>query len=458
MSRLPSDDIKGIENSKPNTDFYASSLWCGELPTGSLEDWSSLRDHLLADNEGWKVWVDWYQDRLEGKPAIEDLEVAKALIPDEIWKAGPATLNAEIARLIRKHTTELPETLEVSQSKAGENFGGTHEQRIDVADDPLVRAISTDAIAQEFHAEVLDAAEQVLDCCRRSNQLDRLAQTVDGYLKKLGTSPEEVSPAMVGRGERLRTLRDADRRLQAENDPIPGPMAPDAFARLEDLISAHNQYVSTEPALKEIQDTLADPEAQIQAIVAPIDSESALKDISPILTEAAIDSLASATQAAQVVSEAGKRARVWLSETWRNLSIEMFRRTLYQFRQSARALADHVELSAKLTVAEAIEATQAVASVVWRNTKSGALGMGIIEVTPSVIEAMAGMTQGLDIGGRMFRAAEIVAGTALIPIGCAVGVVCVALLIKMLSQRAWFRELLDDEQVQKLIPFLKTGG
>lgn len=428
------------------------------IPEPSFRLWNWLRRDLRSANEDWFVWVDWYQDRLDGKAANEDLEVAKALIPDETWDAGPAVLNAEIARLIWEHAPELPETLEASQSKTGERFGGTHEQRIDLADDPLVREIRKDDIAQEFHAEVLDAAEQVLKICRRSNQLDRLAETVDVYLKRLGATPEEVQASMVGRGERLRTLRDADKRLQDEDDPIPGPMTPDAFALLEDLISAHNQYVATDPALKAIQDTLADPQAQTRAIVTPAQSETALEDIAPILTDAAVEALTSATQAAQVVSEAGNRARVWLAETWRNLSVEMFRRALYQLRQSVRAMADHVELSARLTVDEAMDATQAIAAVTWRNTNRGALGMGIIEVTPSVVEAMGSLTKGADLGGRFLRYAEGVAGHAQAPIGWAIGLVIVALLGRLLYKTNWFAELLDDEHVKKIIKHLKPGA
>lgn len=450
------DDANALARGWFHGKFNETPLWHAGAPRWVREPWHALRDDLLSAGDDWFVWVDWYQDRLDGKPANEELEVAKALIPNEIWKAGPATLNAEIARLIGEHSPELPETLDTPQQSSGERFGGAPEQRIDIADDPLAREIRTDEIAQEFHAEVVDAAAKVLQSCRTSNQLDRLAEVLDGYLTRLGSTPEEVRASMVGRGERLRTLRDADLRLQSEHDPIPGPMAPDAFARLQDLIAAHNQYVATDPRLTEIQDALSDPKAQVRVVVTPDNSRSSIDDLGPILTEAAVEALNSATEAARVVSEAGNRACVWLSETWRNLSVEMFRRALFQLRQSARALADNVALSAKLTVAEAMEATQAVAAVTWRNSKRGALGMGIIEVTPSVAEAMGSLTHGMDIAGRVFRAAEVVAGTALVPVGGAVGLVVVALLVQLLSKTDWFRNLLDDEQVKKLLPFLKA--
>ena len=62
-----------------------------------------LKSALLAADQGWEVWTDWYEARLAGdaaRPPNEALEVARATIPDEIWKQGPAVVNAEIKRLI----------------------------------------------------------------------------------------------------------------------------------------------------------------------------------------------------------------------------------------------------------------------------------------------------------------------------------------------------------------------
>ncbi|MEL7469121.1 MAG: hypothetical protein AAFN27_11750, partial [Pseudomonadota bacterium] len=72
-------------------------------PDNISRAWTRLRTHLLGAGDDWHVWVDWYQDRLDGKPANKDLELAKAQIPNEVWEDGPATVNAEIARLIEEY-------------------------------------------------------------------------------------------------------------------------------------------------------------------------------------------------------------------------------------------------------------------------------------------------------------------------------------------------------------------
>ncbi len=63
-----------------------------------------MKRDLLATGEDWEVWTEWYEARLRGDPAIEELEIARATIPDEIWKQGPAVVNAEIKRLIAQYT------------------------------------------------------------------------------------------------------------------------------------------------------------------------------------------------------------------------------------------------------------------------------------------------------------------------------------------------------------------
>ncbi|MGD1922909.1 MAG: hypothetical protein ACFB03_01795 [Paracoccaceae bacterium] len=98
-----SADAMALEGGTNHAALAATRLWPDGAPDWIREPWHMLRDHLLAAGDDWFVWVDWYQDRLDGKPANEDLEVAKALIQNEMWRDGPAVVNAEIARLINEH-------------------------------------------------------------------------------------------------------------------------------------------------------------------------------------------------------------------------------------------------------------------------------------------------------------------------------------------------------------------
>ncbi|MEM9139078.1 MAG: hypothetical protein AAGB15_04550 [Pseudomonadota bacterium] len=113
-------DAAMLETGKQESEIADMQLWPMRVPSWAVEGWKVLEgDFLNAPNhEYWHVWIDWYQARLDGdwiKPHTMELERAIALIHDDIWKAGPATANAEIARLIKEHT---PKTYQSSDPDA----------------------------------------------------------------------------------------------------------------------------------------------------------------------------------------------------------------------------------------------------------------------------------------------------------------------------------------------------
>ena len=116
-------DTTALEGGSSQEALGTSQLWPASLYDGSLtydgsftyagaparaaEHWRALRQQLLDAGEGWEIWTDWYDAILAGRPLDPKLELKKALIPDEVWKQGPAAVNAEIARLIAEHKVSL---------------------------------------------------------------------------------------------------------------------------------------------------------------------------------------------------------------------------------------------------------------------------------------------------------------------------------------------------------------
>ena len=92
-----------IESGRFAADLAGTPLWPDGAPRWAKEAWRKFKSALLAAGQDWNVWTDWYELRLAGDasdPPNEVLEVARAMIPDEIWKQNPAAVNAEIRRLI----------------------------------------------------------------------------------------------------------------------------------------------------------------------------------------------------------------------------------------------------------------------------------------------------------------------------------------------------------------------
>lgn len=58
-------------------------LW-PEIPAQVSRLWATLRDDLIALDEGFEIWIDWYEDGLSGTSRDLLLERRWALLPDDI--------------------------------------------------------------------------------------------------------------------------------------------------------------------------------------------------------------------------------------------------------------------------------------------------------------------------------------------------------------------------------------
>ena len=112
-----------------------SQLWPNRVPDWAQDEWEALKSALLAANEGWEVWTNWYEARIHGRATNQDIEVARATIEDEIWQQGPRVVNAHIRKLIEDRTDRL--------RADGLLVGGETRSREPDADVPGMRPLTT---------------------------------------------------------------------------------------------------------------------------------------------------------------------------------------------------------------------------------------------------------------------------------------------------------------------------
>ena len=116
--RAVTDDVNRIVRKTAVSQIIDAPMWPNaDMPEFERSEWAELKSLLLARNENWKVWTDWYEARLRGGPVNDSLELARALIDDDIWDDGPATVNAHILDLMRERGTVLvppPSQVEIS--------------------------------------------------------------------------------------------------------------------------------------------------------------------------------------------------------------------------------------------------------------------------------------------------------------------------------------------------------
>ncbi|MDF1793304.1 MAG: hypothetical protein P1U88_15425, partial [Thalassobaculaceae bacterium] len=108
-------DCSLLDDSEAPAEVCGRALWSEAFPESLRVAWDDLSTRLLALNQDWDVWIDWYEDRLAGKRGrrlIEQLELDRVLVPtDEDWEKGPAHGNAILAELERKYRGGFPDVV-----------------------------------------------------------------------------------------------------------------------------------------------------------------------------------------------------------------------------------------------------------------------------------------------------------------------------------------------------------
>lgn len=100
-----STNVSGIVSS-----VSANGLWLDDIPDWVSERWRNLRNSI-PDNEGWQVWIDWYQACLAGSPAEKTLEHVLPTIPSEIWKSDVSEINERIKKSIQSQSNPVSAVL-----------------------------------------------------------------------------------------------------------------------------------------------------------------------------------------------------------------------------------------------------------------------------------------------------------------------------------------------------------
>jgi len=91
-------DATRVEKGKKTCDVAGSPLWPHGQPDELRTLWQELAAGLLAAKQDWRVWTNWYEDRLDGRFREEERELGYVRIDEFLWGQNPAIVNAEIKR------------------------------------------------------------------------------------------------------------------------------------------------------------------------------------------------------------------------------------------------------------------------------------------------------------------------------------------------------------------------
>ena len=183
-------DAAVIDSGRSAAELAGAPLWMNGAPRWAAEVWRDLKSALLAADENWDVWTDWYEARLAGDaahPPNESLEVARATIPEEIWKQGPAVVNAEIKRLIAEHQS-------LQQRPAAFQFRVVDDKIDSLPDD--ARPIDPET-ARDFYDEAKCKGREVAERLQRVQADENIRAHVDLLLSRLGASYADMRPGLM---------------------------------------------------------------------------------------------------------------------------------------------------------------------------------------------------------------------------------------------------------------------
>jgi hypothetical protein len=286
-----------------------SKLWPGRIPDWISDNWQELRAELLSQNEDWDVWTEWYDERLAGDLANQEIQIARATIENAIWQQSPAAVNAHIKELTREReifqhaiedeSDELPNVDAIPrQTTTASQFVLDAEGRLDLLPDaPL-----PDDTQRETYQEVRYKARALYGLGH--NQLAEISEPVARFL---AAAPERIQDASIAklwsRGNTLRRRLKAHDTAAASGDPVDFAILSTSVAEmLRDLVESYNVFIVGDPSGRELDQVRLGPQERRRAeviadLALPI--AKAVQESEGLATTAAIEVLTEQMEAAR---------------------------------------------------------------------------------------------------------------------------------------------------------------
>ncbi|MEP3892171.1 MAG: hypothetical protein ABJN69_17060 [Hellea sp.] len=242
--------------------------------------WSSLKNYLVSREQDWRVWTEWYEDRVGGSeqqlfklPFTKEIEVGidpengqfgRVTFPPEDYEE-PAKVNAQIKQVVEDYWDRQKQ---LKQDKTAETFGLDADGQITRTTSETSSKLADTPEQREWYNNLRQAALGIKDI--GENALGKAARPVNNVLDAL---PEDINNAKVARlwpaANRIRKLKAAhDRAIESEDDYHPNRLADEVVDDIGQFVDVYNNLVVGDAGLSE-KDKAAkgpqEPEADIEA-------------------------------------------------------------------------------------------------------------------------------------------------------------------------------------------------
>ena len=206
----------------------STPLWTLARPDWSREHWERLKA-ALPEDENWRVWIDWYEDRIIGRAYGEAKEFIFAQVPEAEWEKGPAAANKWIADRLAELEPKLPPLPQpVANVPSLFTFGENAAGQIGIVAGPQNMPVFPFPGDDETHRQWLDAARQLTERLAADLRAKKFGNAVrSDYLEGLERYASDL-PSAPGAGNFL--LADDEARTLRDLFAAEARVLPDAFA------------------------------------------------------------------------------------------------------------------------------------------------------------------------------------------------------------------------------------
>jgi hypothetical protein len=262
-------DLQALADGISTPMLARSPLWRTEMRGWTAHSWDSLRARLLVIDPNWSVWINWYLDRSAGAPLNESVELARVLLPEDVWKAGARAVNSRLRALYEDPSaSQEADSLgwaarlsKINQQPLGVFFVRRGDMlSIDSSSDDDDTAASKDMLTRQLHQSTKTKAKDFAIVSLRYDNLPGwfgLGRTADNFARLVDCDTSEI-PGRIGLVyDNLVTLgsfAEYDHRIRNSPTSTADPLDPEVGRILTDLIRASAPWLRRFPTARKLDD------------------------------------------------------------------------------------------------------------------------------------------------------------------------------------------------------------
>jgi hypothetical protein len=266
------------------------SLWPLNPPESWLQIWTEAAIVLGGFDEGFDVWINWYNRRIEGHAASFDIpgdtnrEEDKALLArlaaatdEDFWGKGAVYVNTTLQGWIDEAGARVASNLEVAElephpqntdvTQFRRNVEGAFEPDFDAGSNELL----ADQAACDRHHSFLTTARETEALCAGHNQIAHIAAHLKVIAEAAGDHPRLMRvDLLIARGEwMIADVADAISEIQPDPTIAPTTLREKRIVNsLHALLRDYTALRTLDPALDR-RHRLADNDIETTGLVSP---------------------------------------------------------------------------------------------------------------------------------------------------------------------------------------------